>query len=98
LIDLNTASMAELDRLPGISKVLSGRIFSQRPFNTMDDLETVPGIGPRTLDRLRPLVRVVAPQFAGFRGIQAGRNLAIDRMSHPALDFSSQIPIIPRHV
>lgn len=61
LIDLNTASTAELDRLPGIGKVLAGRIVSQRPFDTVEDLEKVPGIGPKTLDRLRPLVRVTAP-------------------------------------
>lgn len=61
-LDVNTASAAELDALPGIGPVLAGRIVETRdahgPFAAVDELVEVPGIGDAVLERLRPLVRV----------------------------------------
>jgi competence protein ComEA len=60
-IDLNRASDAELQLLPGIGPKLSQRILDARgkkPFRSVDDLRRVPGIGPKTLERLRPQVIV----------------------------------------
>ena len=59
LINLNTATAAELDRLPGIGPVLASRIMAERekkPFASVDDLRRVSGIGPKKLDAIRPLV------------------------------------------
>ena len=59
LIDLNTATAAELDRLPGIGPVLAARIVAERekkPFAKVEDLRRVSGIGPKKLEALRPLV------------------------------------------
>jgi len=62
LLDLNSATVGELDALPGIGPVLAGRIVSRRreigSFHSLDELLSVPGIGPRLLEKLRPLVRV----------------------------------------
>jgi competence protein ComEA len=62
LLDLNRATAAELDALPGIGKVLAGRIVEWReregPFQSIDDLGKVEGIGPALLAKLAPLVTV----------------------------------------
>ncbi|HZJ10797.1 MAG TPA: helix-hairpin-helix domain-containing protein [Trueperaceae bacterium] len=55
-ISLNAATPAELDALPGIGPVIAARIVEHRPYARIDDLMRVPGIGPRTLERLAPLV------------------------------------------
>ena len=56
-IDLNSASRAELLLLPGVGEQLADRIIQTRlqqgPFQTIDDLRKVPGIGPATLERVR---------------------------------------------
>jgi competence protein ComEA len=63
-VDLNRASAAELEQLPGIGPKLAERIIANRPFKSVEDLEAVPGIGPKTLEKLRPLVRVELPESA----------------------------------
>jgi competence protein ComEA len=61
-VDLNTATVADLDALPGVGPVIAGRIVAWRQqngrFNRVDDLAEVQGIGAATLEKLRPLVRV----------------------------------------
>jgi competence protein ComEA len=61
-IDLNTATVAQLDALPGVGPVIAGRIVAWRQengrFSRVDDLTEVQGIGDATFARLRPLVRV----------------------------------------
>jgi competence protein ComEA len=58
-IPINRASNAELQRLPNVGPVLAQRIIlarSERPFTSLEDLRRVPGIGPKTLEKLRPFV------------------------------------------
>ena len=60
LINLNTATVDELDELPGIGEVLASRIVEYRdlfgPFSSVDQLIEVEGISQTTIDELRPLV------------------------------------------
>ncbi len=60
-IDVNTATADELQRLPGVGPVTAQAIIAARaakPFASVNDLDRVKGIGPKTLDKLRPFVVV----------------------------------------
>lgn len=61
-LDLNRATAAELQTLPGVGPVLADRIVAYRDsvgrFGRVEELGSVKGIGPATLERLRD--RVVA--------------------------------------
>jgi competence protein ComEA len=60
-LDLNTATLGQLDTLPGVGEVTANRIIAYRsahPFTTVDDLLEVPGIGQRRFEQLKDLVTV----------------------------------------
>ena len=60
MIDINSASVGELDTLPGIGPVLAERIVSHResngPYATVDDLEAIDGISAGMVEELRPFI------------------------------------------
>ena len=62
LININSASETELEELPGVGPVTAAAIIDYRtqngPFATIDDLIDVTGIGPSTLEQIRPFVTV----------------------------------------
>ncbi len=58
LIDPNTATYEELQKLPRIGPKLAERIIAHRPYKTLDELDKVPGIGPETMKQLKPLLRI----------------------------------------
>ena len=61
-ISINSASVADLARLPGVGPVRAQAIFDYRkehgPFTTVDDLTAVKGIGSAIVEELRPYVTV----------------------------------------
>jgi competence ComEA-like helix-hairpin-helix protein len=64
-LDVNLASAADFERLPGVGPALAARIVDVRaregPFGSVDDLRRVPGLGNATLERLRPSLVVNTP-------------------------------------
>jgi competence protein ComEA len=60
-IDINTANWVEWAQLEGVGEVLAERIVADReqngPFQNIDELRRVKGIGPKTLDKLRPWLK-----------------------------------------
>ncbi len=62
LVDLNRAAKSELALLPGVGPALSARIVAHRerlgPFESIDELEDVHGIGKRKVASLKPMARV----------------------------------------
>ena len=60
VISINHATRAELESLPHVGPKTAAAIIAHReahgPFAAVDDLTAVKGIGPRTVERLRPLV------------------------------------------
>jgi competence protein ComEA len=61
-IDINTADSAAFESVPGIGKSLSQRILAFREkngaFQSVDDLLKVPGIGEKSIQKLRPYLTV----------------------------------------
>jgi len=58
LVDLNRATEAQLEALPGIGPKMAAAIIQGRPYGSVDDLLRVKGIGEVTLAKLRPFVKV----------------------------------------
>lgn len=61
-IDLNSAGIDELKKLPGIGDVLARNIVQYRkdhgPFKSLDDLDNVKGIGKSLIERITDLVKL----------------------------------------
>jgi len=57
-VDINRADWPEIIQLPGLGETLARRVLSERqengPFRDLEDLVRVHGIGPKTLERIRP--------------------------------------------
>ena len=68
LVDVDRANVTEITRLPRVGPALALRIVAWRTehgaFGSLERLDSVPGIGPRLLETLRPFVTfsgVIAP-------------------------------------
>ncbi len=61
-INLNTASAAQLQEVPGIGPVTAEKILKMRksygPFKSVDDLRAIKGIGPKRLEKMRKYLTV----------------------------------------
>jgi competence protein ComEA len=78
LVDINKAEWPELAELPEIGPILAQRIVESRqvagPFIDHDDLRRVRGIGPLTLERMKPYLLPMPSRgdVAGGENIRAG--------------------------
>lgn len=61
-ININRAELVEWMQLGGIGETLATRILEDRhqngPFLSIDDLQRVKGIGPKTIEKLRPWLMI----------------------------------------
>jgi competence protein ComEA len=59
-VSLGSATLAELDALPGVGPVTAQKILDFRTqhggFRSVDDLDAIPGIGPARIEQLRDVV------------------------------------------
>ena len=58
LLNVNTATLEELDRVPNVSRRTAESIIENRPFKSMEDLDRAWGIGKPTIERLRHYLTV----------------------------------------
>ena len=75
-VNINTATAAELDALPGIGPAKAQAIVDHRkqhgPFKTVDDLKNVKGIGAKRLEKMRADITVGSPAAAPARAAASG--------------------------
>jgi ribosomal protein S13 len=72
-VDPNTADQVSLMQLPGIGRGLARRIVAARPFESVEDLRNVVGLGEETLARIRPYLQIgdaesESSEIGGTRG------------------------------
>ena len=56
-LDLNTASLDQLQKLPGLNEATAKKIIAGRPFKSVDELQKV-GLSKPTIDKLAPMLTV----------------------------------------
>jgi len=57
-VDVNSATPEELAALPGLNETIAQAIVAGRPYEKIDDLLNVKGIGPKTLEKIQGLIAV----------------------------------------
>ncbi|MEY4899917.1 MAG: hypothetical protein RI895_339 [Actinomycetota bacterium] len=61
-VNLNLATIEQLDTLPGVGPVMAGRIIAWRDrnqrFHSIEQLQEVPGIGAKVFANLKPLIKI----------------------------------------
>jgi len=58
IVNINKATEAELQTIPGIGPTRAAQIVAGRPYESVDDLVEIVGIGKESIDGLRPFVTI----------------------------------------
>jgi competence protein ComEA len=73
LVNLNTATPAELQELPGVGPAVAQAIVAGRPYKSVDDLARVRGLGAARIETLRDRVTVATPESPATKTGAAAR-------------------------
>ena len=86
-VNLNTATSAELQEVPGIGPVTAEKILQMRKsygaFKSVDDLRAIKGIGPTRLDKMRKYLEVGKPAQGKQNSAQAAATPAKTSAAKP---------------
>ena len=74
-VDLNSATKAELERLPGVGEATAKKIIAGRPYSSVSDLSKA-GVSKQTIDKITPLVSVGATAPAAAKASSADTSAA----------------------
>jgi hypothetical protein len=77
-VDVNTATLQELEDLSGIGETYAKKIIDGRPYKTADDLVKA-GIPQRTVDKIKDSIR-----FGKIRAVEAPKSKATTPVAKPA--------------
>jgi comEA protein len=97
-VNINTATAAELQRVPGIGPKTAEQILAMRrnvgKFRSVDDLLAVRGIGEKRLAKMKPHLTVgaAAPADAGKKRVPAASSTAAKQPAAPAVNPSAKDP------
>jgi len=58
IVNINSASQSELESVPGIGPTRAAQIIANRPYESVEELTRISGIGDATLESMRPFVTV----------------------------------------
>ena len=61
-IDVNTASLSDIEQLPGVTPSMARRIFEGRPYARIDELVERGLLSERELERVRKKIKIVTPR------------------------------------
>lgn len=58
LVNINTASLSDLDKLPGIGPVYAQKIIDQRPYSSIEDLQNHSVVPKSTFEKIKNLITI----------------------------------------
>ena len=94
-VNLNTATSAELQQVPGIGPSTAEKILQARKsygsFKSVDDLQAIKGIGPKKLDKMRKYLTVNKPAPPASKASTAKAN-DTPKAKRPPPKANSPIP------
>lgn len=73
VVNLNTATLQQLDLLPGVGQKAAKRIIEHRtktPFAKVDDLRKVKGFGAKKMEKLKAFLTTTGPTTAAVKKVQ----------------------------